>query len=122
MGGGKMTDEQINIAIAESLGWHSKSGANGGVKWVDKDGIGRNGGGLYGYGYNDELLSHLPDYTSDLNACHAAVLNHPRKELLRRFLYLEVLEDPTNTTNEPAWANAKQFSTAYVKSIGKWIE
>ena len=65
-----MTDEQINIAIAESLGWHSKSGANGGVKWVDKDGIGRNGGGLYGYGYNDELkLSHLPDYTADLNAC-----------------------------------------------------
>jgi hypothetical protein len=118
-----MTDEQINIAIAESMGWHSKSGANGGVKWVDKDGIGRNGGGLYGYGYNDELnSSHLPDYTADLNAMHEAMLLHPRKLLLRNFLYLEVLEDPTNTNNEPAWATAKQWAIAYVKSLGKWEE
>jgi hypothetical protein len=48
------------------------------------------------------------------------MLAHPRKDLLRKFLYLEVLEDPTNTANEPAWATAKQWATAYVKSLGKW--
>lgn len=124
-----MTDEQINIAIAESLGWHSKSGANGGVKWVDKDGIGRNGGGLYGYGYNDELkLNHLPDYTADLNACHEL------EKTLNDELdldYSENLESVTWTkwgTNNSIdmckfrSATARQRCEAYLKTIGKWIK
>ena len=92
-----MTDEQINIAIAESLGW--KLLANN--RWTKPCGI-----------YAD-----LPNYTSDLNAMHEAMLVHPRKDLLRDFLLLEVLEDPTNKTNEPTWATAKQWAKAYLNSL-----
>jgi len=114
-----MTDEQINIAIAESLGWHSKSGANGGVKWVDKDGIGRNGGGLYGYGYNDELkLSHLPNYTSDMNAMHEAekvLTAEQRRSYVNCIFNLPVSECESNT-----FATAAQRAKAFLRTIGKW--
>jgi len=111
-----MTDEQINIAIAESLGWTNCrlaiKGAGGGTRYPTAHGIPP----------NRKYEASCPNYTADLNAMHHAMLLHPRKELLRDFLYLEVLEDPSNTTNEPAWATAKQWATAYLRSIGKWIE
>ena len=103
-----MTDEQINIAIATSLGYIEEEPLlNGKRCWVHID-------------YPNMGLVSIPDFCNDLNAMHKAMLLHPRKDLLRKFLYLEVLEDPTNTTNEPAWATAKQWATAYVKSLGKW--
>jgi hypothetical protein len=127
-----MTDQQINIAIAESLGWHSKSGANGGVKWVDKDGISRNGGGLYGYGYNDELkLSHLPDYTADLNACHELEKMLDDKQLARYAQQIigsarRKMNIPDHESHYPVpfiiSATARQRCEAYLKTIGKWIE
>jgi hypothetical protein len=128
-----MTDQQINIAIAESLGWHSKSGANGGVKWVDKDGIGRNGGGLYGYGYNDELkLSHLPDYTSELNVCHEFELEViysndrlPKKytQQIKSAICREVgVKKAQMDFDLCITATARQRCEAYLKTIGKWIE
>jgi hypothetical protein len=103
-----MTDQQINIAIAESLGWAEIS------DWK--------AAGINGLHPSGQWTEVIPNYTSDLNAMHEAMLLHPRKELLRSFLYLEVLEDPKNTANEPAWATAKQWATAYVRSIGKWID
>ncbi len=119
-----MTDEQINIAIAESLGWKVRWQNKGGAPALENKPAGHcwavwtntNGCGL------DSNYDPIfpPNYTVDLNAMHKAMLLHPRKDLLRKFLYLEVLEDPTNTTNEPAWATAKQWATAYVKSLGKW--
>ena len=117
----KMTDEQINIAIAEACGWTCLGQVEGckphgyppdARKPTTKELLG-------GYGPSPW---DVPDYTADLNAMHHAMLLHPRKELLRDFLYLEVLEDPTNTTNEPAWATAKQWAKAYITSLGKWIE
>jgi hypothetical protein len=105
-----MTDEQINIAIAESLGWDVFFDT---LCNITPD---HNGEPVI------EPIEPLPNYTSDLDAMHEAMLLHPRKDLLRKFLYLEVLEDPTNTTNEPAWATAKQWAIAYVKSLGKWEE
>jgi len=117
----KMTDEQINISIAEACGWTCLGQVEGckphgyppdARKPTTKELI-------KGYGPSPW---DVPDYTADLNAMHEAMLLHPRKELLRDFLYLEVLEDPTNTTNEPAWATAKQWAKAYITSLGKWIE
>ena len=118
-----MTDEQINIAIAESLGYMDiyRCGPSG--KRTEQ-------GLLHGkllcgtldqpsINYGREYV-FIKRYTHCLNAMHEAMLAHPRKDLLRKFLYLEVLEDPTNTTNEPAWATAKQWATAYVESLGKW--
>jgi hypothetical protein len=116
-----MTDQQINIAIAEACGWTCLGQVEG----------------CKPHGYppdarkptTKELLEaygpspwDVPDYCNDFNAMHEAVLLHPRKELLRDFLYLEVLEDPTNKTNEPAWATAKQWAMAYITSLGKWID
>jgi len=119
-----MTDEQINIAIAESLGWKVRWQNQGGAPTLENKPAGHcwavwtnpNGWGL------DSNYDPIfpPNYTADLNAMHEAMLLHPRKLLLRNFLYLEVLEDPTNTNNEPAWATAKQWAIAYVKSLGKW--
>jgi hypothetical protein len=103
-----MTDEQINIAIAEACGWTEIS------DWK--------AAGINGLHPSGQWTEVIPNYTSDLNAMHEAMLLHPRKELLRDFLYLEVLEDPTNKTNEPAWATAKQWAMAYITSLGKWIE
>ena len=48
-----MTDEQINIAIAESLGWESCGMASTGKLM----------------GYKTEEWEQLPNYTADLNAC-----------------------------------------------------
>jgi hypothetical protein len=106
-----MTDEQINIAIAEACGYKDVTTriTEGTFKVIT---------GFKNHNFDEEI----PDYTSDLNAMHEAMLLHPRKDLLRKFLYLEVLEDPKNTTNEPAWATAKQWAIAYVKSFGKWEE
>jgi hypothetical protein len=104
MEGETMTEQQQRIAIAEFCHFVKPYG-KGELLWKTADG--RNI-------YFDPL--------NDLNAMHEAMLLHPRKELLRDFLYLEVLEDPTNTTNEPAWATAKQWAKAYITSLGKWIE
>jgi len=105
-----MTEEQINETIATSVGFtEEEPWLNGRRCWVHID-------------HPNVGLESIPDFCNDLNAMHEAMLLHPRKELLRNFLYLEVLEDPTNTTNEPAWAPAKQWAIAYVKSLGKWEE
>ena len=105
--GAQVTDQQQRIAIAEACGWTLKKGIRA---WNRPNNNGW------------DCLEQLPDYLNDLNAMHEAMLLHPRKELLRDFLYLEVLEDPTNKTNEPAWATAKQWAKAYITSLGKWIE
>ena len=101
-----MTKQKINIIIAEACGWKCKKESyhvkppNGQWEYMDK----------------------LPDYCSDLNAMHMAMLAHPHKYTLREFLYLEVMDDPRNIANEPAWATAEQWARAYVRSIGKWEE
>lgn len=105
-----MTDEQINAIIATSLGFIEEE------PWLD-------GRKCWAHIDNPNVRHEsIPDFCNDLNAMHEAMLLHPRKNLLRDFLLLEVLKDPTNKTNEPAWATAKQWATAYVNSLGKWIE
>lgn len=100
-----MTDEQINAIIATSLGFIEEEPLlNGKRCWVHID-------------YPNMGCVSIPDFCNDLNAMHEAMLLHPRKNLLRDFLLLEVLEDPTNKTNEPAWATAKQWAKAYVNSL-----
>lgn len=115
-----MTDEQINIAIAESLGWRSKSGAKGGIKWVDKNGNGKDGGGLYGYGYNDELKSSdLPNYASDLNAIHEAEALIIKLGHRAIRTYEDILQKQIANI---VFATARQRCEAYLRTIGKWKE
>ena len=92
-----MTDEQINIAIAESLGW--KLLANN--RWTKPCGI-----------YAD-----LPNYTADLNACHEVekALNTDDAHMYYWRLKQEI-------GWEYASATASQRCDNYLKTIGKWIE
>jgi len=63
----------------------------------------------------------IPDYLNDLNAMHEAEKVMSDKNLYRKFIYLVVLDDPQNTTNEPAWATASQRAEAFLRTIGKWV-
>ena len=92
-----MTDEQINIAIAESLGW--KLLANN--RWTKPCGI-----------YAD-----LPNYTADLNACHEF-----EKSLNTDDAHMYYWRLKQEIGWEYASATASQRCENYLKTIGKWIE
>ena len=95
-----MTDEQINIAIAESLGW--KLLANN--RWTRPCGF-----------YAD-----LPNYTADLNACHEL---EKTLEGMNQISYLAKLHENNHYCS---WggtcATARQRCEAYLRTLGKWIE
>jgi hypothetical protein len=98
MEGGEMTDEQINIAIAESLGW--KLLANN--RWTRPCGF-----------YAD-----LPNYTADLNAMHEAekvLTAEQRRSYVNCIFNLPVSECESNT-----FATAAQRAKAFLRAIGKW--
>lgn len=113
MEGGKMTDKQINAAIAESLGWNRR-------EWIDKKGRSCSG---WRTPSGKELGGHPPNYTSDLNACH----EFEKKLSLRdradytSWLYESSLNLGTATW-ESAHATARQRCEAYLRTLGKWIE
>lgn len=109
-----MTDEQINIAIAESLGW--KLLANN--RWTKPCGI-----------YAD-----LPNYTSDLNVMHEAekvlapeqwLVYHGHLADATGFSYDDTMstkEAETEWMHRVCHAPARQRCEAYLRTIGKWIE
>jgi hypothetical protein len=117
-----MTDEQINIAIAESLGWTNCrlaiKGAGGGTRYPTAHGIPP----------NRKYEASCPNYTSDLNACHEF------EKTLDDDLdldYSENLESVTGTRwgannsydmSKYRSATARQRCEAYLKTIGKWEE
>jgi hypothetical protein len=100
-----MTPEQQRIAIAEACGWVESP---------------------YGKWSNDGLILcdplNPPDYLNDLNAMHEAekMLTDLDLNLYRQFLYMVVLEDPSNASNEPAWSNASQRAEAFLGMLGLW--
>lgn len=107
-----MTDEQINIAIAESLGWESCGMASTGKLM----------------GYKTEEWEQVPDYTADLNVCHEF------EKTLDDDLdldYSENLESVTGTRwgannsydmSKYRSATARQRCEAYLRTIEKWKE
>ena len=92
-----MTDEQINIAIAETMGW--KLLANN--RWTKPCG----------------MWADLLNYTSDLNDCHKfeKALNTDDAHMYYWRLKQEI-------GWEYASATASQRCENYLKTIGKWIE
>ena len=92
-----MTDEQINIAIAESLGW--KLLANN--RWTKPCG----------------MWADLLNYTADLNACHEFEKSLNTDDAHMYYWRLK---------QEIGWgyasATASQRCKNYLKTIGKWIE
>ena len=115
-----MTDEQINIAIAESLGYMDiyRCGQSG--KRTEQGML--NGKLLAGTldqpsaNYGREYV-FIKRYTADLNACHEfeKTLNTDDAHMYYWRLKQEI-------GWEYASATARQRCEAYLKTIGKWIE
>ena len=105
-----MTDEQINIAIAESLGW--KLLANN--RWTRPCGI-----------YAD-----LPNYTADLNACHEfeSEIIYSNDRLPKKYtqqIKSAICREAGVKKAQMDFdlcitATARQRCEAYLKTIGKW--
>lgn len=119
-----MTDEQINIAIAESLGWTNCrlviKGAGGGTRYPT----------AHGMPPNRKYESSCPNYTSDLNACHECVrsLTYEQRTTYREHLSKIWTRDYNSRCglfprhDDSVNATARQRCEAYLKTIGKWIE
>ena len=106
-----MTDEQINIAIAESLGWTEIS------DWK--------AAGINGLHPSGQWTEVIPNYTSDLNACHEFEINsgmhiYPDRE---RYYPQLIVVIKSQSCDYPIWmATARQRCEACLRTIGKWIE
>ena len=107
-----MSDEQINIAIAEACGWHTIAFNRG---WVN---VG-----------DGETQAMIPDYCNDLNAMHEAekVLspaNQPARGESQWSAYLGWLgfcgENNTSEVYGCVTATASQRAEAFLKTLGKW--
>lgn len=102
-----MTNEQINIAIAETCGWRHEV-----LEPVDADKIWL-------------LPSDLPDYCNDLNATHEVEKTLTDIEYKRYCLFLDDLCVDDRGYGYPNWgrsATALQRCESFLKTIGKWKE
>jgi hypothetical protein len=104
MGGIKMTDEEINKAVAEIRGWKNLSFD----VWHN---------GIVGIlPTNKDVRSKIPDYCNDLNAMHEAEKSLGSAEQGRN--YMDFLDDG----NGGHTATARQRAEAFLRTLGKWEE
>jgi hypothetical protein len=94
-----MTDEQINIAIAEACGWKGNL--------IDRD----MEGNLW--------PRDIPSYCNDLNAMHEVEGTLSDAVFERYYL---ALYDSTGSTRWPVSATARQRAEAFLRTLGKWEE
>ena len=100
-----MTNEQINIAIAEACGWKyekNETHAPDGSFWWSKE-------------------PEIPDYCNDLNAMHEAWLSLSDKD---KFVCdKELMRVLVASKDGPYWmtnSTARQRAEAFLKAIEKW--
>ena len=99
----KMTDEQINAAIAETCGWN--------------DFVVHPEFGLMGRSPDTRLRTAVDWYTVDLNAMHEAEKMLTEDQLWRMAREIE--------RNDEQWyfrATARQRAEAFLRTLGKWEE
>jgi hypothetical protein len=115
-----MSDEQINIAIAEACGWNDVQRPN-------------NEFGRRAYGWmrtehgNRTLETQIPNYCNDLNAMHGA---EETLDLQKAGVFAEQLRVTVyRTTRLPhvdsgsfahVHATARDRAEAFLRTIGKW--
>ena len=112
----KMTDEQINIAIAEACGWSNIQDSD--YKPFGKAQlVGRHPSGSY------QNLLRLPDYLNDLNAMHEAweTLTLAKKRQFETELYRVIICDGDYNRNDDAMkitnATARQRAEALLETL-----
>lgn len=112
-----MTDQEINIAIAEACGWVS-------IRYTGPL------EGLRGVSPNDNKLHNIHDYTTDLNAMHEAektlsVMWNKTKDGCEANAYIRILHEVVggvpNCFNHHC-ATARHRAEAFLRTIGKWKE
>ena len=111
-----MTNEQINIAIAEACGWEPRKDTDGNIIAWQSPGA-----------YRAFSPDDLPDYCNDLNAMHEA---EETLDLQKAGVFAEQLRVTVyRTTRLPhvdsgsfahVHATASQRAEAFLKTIGKW--
>jgi hypothetical protein len=94
MGGNKMTDEQINAAIAEACGWTD-------TPIID---------GMYGQ-------TPVPNFATDLNAMHEAEKTIYKHNNLWSAYYYAVGAGPFSLH-----VTARKKAEAFLRALGKWEE
>jgi hypothetical protein len=131
-----MTDEQINIAIAETCGWlkftqfttYPKSWSWGRTParyhkpiWsltsltdMREDECTKYG--WHGDGYIS--IDHIPDYCNDLNTMHQLINRMKRPDYIEWALNLTEICGSDDAYS----ASAKKQAEAFLKTIGKWKE
>jgi glutamate mutase epsilon subunit len=101
-----MTNEQINIAIAEVCGWTSIRYNSIHGKWMGTQ------------PQEDRDAYHLPNYCNDLNAMHEA------EKIFDHALYCRYINELCDITikgnNSMYMATAVQRAEAFLKTIDKW--
>ena len=102
-----MSEEQINIAIAEACGWTDISQY---TQAVD---------GWYGYEPENGPHSQIPDYCNDLNAMHEAEKVLTSEQVTS---YVDSLEFMNARWATPAFGTAAQRAEAFLRTLGKWEE
>lgn len=100
-----MTNEQIRIAIAESVGWKEKSVVGNGVV-IDLE-------GPEGQMGKDKI----PDLPNDLNAMHEV-----ENEIERQGLWISYCKELEKLVKNPITAPAQQRAEAYLRTKGLWKE
>ena len=105
-----MSEEEINVAIAECLGWTVVRDGLGIIGVVDDN--------------NWSSIIDMPNYCGDLNAMHEA------EELLmdsssKKRSYLEWLsweDDYMASVITVCHAKPREKAEAFLRTLGKWIE
>ena len=109
----EMSDEQINIAIAEACGWTEIDGLSA------KGLMGKPPSKLCSFGY-------LPDYCNDLNAIHKAVMTLPENKQVLYGVRLAWECGHTDKKSVGLWhistATAYHHAVAFLKTLEKWEE
>lgn len=114
-----MTNEQINIAIAGSLGWRYFCDSRKYFK------------GINGYppDYKGDInkekgRKEIPDYCNDLNAMHKVIKTlrpvYPETDWRLWEQYVAILGDQFTGSEDVAFADAGQQAEAYLRTLGKW--
>ena len=116
-----MTDEQINIKIAELCGWRKDSQNGFQPTWKNTDGT----------RYAESLL---PNYAADLNACHEFEVKLKKFGVFSSYLSHLAIVCGFNAQGDEAWfklhagveavcsATASQKCEAFLRIHGQWEE
>ena len=106
-----MSDQEINIAIAEACGW----------KDLENEDFSEYGVPCFMLMGSNNTGTRLapPDYCNDLNAMHEAEKMLTSEQVTS---YVDSLEFMNERWATPAFGTAAQRAEAFLRTLGKWEE